>query len=111
MKIASSTSQQVVQLFNENIPAAVSVNHIEKVMTQEDLNTALQMANSGQSHRQFVLGRKNGHWVINGETWDTFKIAAENVGQNTWELWKFQSGGGWFHPVHIHLVDFFVLKR
>ena len=111
MKIASSTSQPVVQLFNENIPAAVSVNHIEKVMTQEDLNTALQMANAGQSHRLFQFGRKNGHWVINGETWDTFKIAAENVGQNTWELWKFQSGGGWFHPVHIHLVDFFVLKR
>ena len=39
------------------------------------------------------------------------KIAAEDVGQNTWELWKFQTGGGWFHPVHIHLIDFFLLKR
>jgi hypothetical protein len=37
--------------------------------------------------------------------------AAADVGQNTWELWKFRTGGGWFHPIHMHLVDFFVLKR
>jgi FtsP/CotA-like multicopper oxidase with cupredoxin domain len=48
--------------------------------------------------------------MINGETWDSFKIAAEDVGHNTWELWKLETGGGWFHPVHMHLVDFFILK-
>jgi hypothetical protein len=26
------------------------------------------------------------------------------VGQNTVELWTLESGGGWIHPVHIHLV-------
>jgi spore coat protein A, manganese oxidase len=28
------------------------------------------------------------------------------------EIWELQtSGGGWFHPVHIHLVDFKVISR
>jgi hypothetical protein len=31
-------------------------------------------------------------------------FAASDVGQNTWELWKITTGGGWFHPVHMHMV-------
>ena len=69
------------------------------------------MANGNQSHRQFEFGRANGQWTINGQTWDTARIAAGDVGQNTWEVWKFVSGGGWFHPVHIHLVDLFIIRR
>jgi hypothetical protein len=26
-------------------------------------------------------------------------------------VWEFKSGGGWFHPVHIHLVEFIILAR
>ena len=82
-----------------------------KALTQDDFNKAMQMVNAGQYHRRMDFGRSNGQWTINGETWDTFKIAATDVGQNTWEVWQFRSGGGWFHPIHMHLVDFFVLKR
>ena len=81
------------------------------VLSTTDINKATIMANAGQYHRQMNFGRTNGHWTINGETWDTAKIAAEDVGHNTWELWQFRSGGGWFHPVHMHLVDFLVIKR
>jgi FtsP/CotA-like multicopper oxidase with cupredoxin domain len=72
---------------------------------------AAQMASNDVYHREFVFGRNNGHWTINGETWDSATIAADDVGQNTWELWKFKTGGGWFHPVHMHLVDFFIIRR
>jgi len=82
-----------------------------KVLSPSDVQKGLNMANNGDYHREFVFGRSNGHWTINGETWDTMKIAASDVGQNTWEVWKFKTGGGWFHPVHLHLVDFFVIKR
>lgn len=82
-----------------------------KVLSTADVNAAVAMANADQYHREFVFGRSNGHWTINGETWDTAKIAAEDVGQNTWELWKFKTGGGWFHPIHLHLVDFFLIRR
>jgi len=81
------------------------------VLTTGDIATATAMANRGEFHREMVFGRSNGHWTINGETWDTAKIAAADVGQNTWELWKFKSGGGWFHPVHMHLVDFILVRR
>jgi bilirubin oxidase len=35
----------------------------------------------------------------------------QDVGQNSWELWVLEAGGGWFHPVHIHLIDFLVIQR
>lgn len=84
---------------------------IYNVLTTTDINQAMAMANAEQYHREMVFGRTNGHWTINGETWDTAKIAAADVGQNTWEVWKFKTGGGWFHPIHMHLVDFFLLRR
>jgi len=87
------------------------LNIVNKVLSEADINKAMVMIENDTPHREFHFGRRNGHWVINGETWDTMKIAAEDVGQNTWELWKFKTGGGWFHPVHIHLIDFIVLKR
>jgi len=98
-------------VFNTTLTTPDPLKPIFRVLSTADLAKATAMANADNYHRQFVFGRTNGHWTINGETWDTAKIAASDVGQNTWELWKFKSGGGWFHPVHIHLVDFFIVKR
>ena len=109
--VASGTSIQNPPAFEEFNTSIEPLKPINKVLSQNDLNTALQMANAGQAHRDFKFGRRNGHWTINGETWDTMKIAASDVGQNTWELWRFDTGGGWFHPVHIHLIDFFLIRR
>jgi bilirubin oxidase len=95
--------------YNQNTPDPLKP--IFNVLSTADINTATNMAINDQYHREFVFGRSNGHWTINGETWDTAKIAAADVGQNTWELWKFKTGGGWFHPIHVHLVDFFVIHR
>jgi FtsP/CotA-like multicopper oxidase with cupredoxin domain len=82
-----------------------------QVLNDSILATAEKLAENDVYHREFVFGRNNGHWTINGETWDSATIAADDVGQNTWELWKFKTGGGWFHPVHMHLVDFFIIQR
>ncbi len=49
--------------------------------------------------------------MINGETWSSARVAAGDVGQNTWELWCLDTGGGWFHPIHIHLIDGYLLAR
>ena len=88
-----------------------ALNIVNKVLSTDDISNAFNLINNDNPHRTFDFGRSNGHWTINGESWNSMKIAADNVGQNTWELWKFKSGGGWFHPVHIHLIDFFLLKR
>lgn len=84
---------------------------LNQVLSETDIQKAINMANNGLYDRRMDFGRSNGHWVINGESWESFKIAADDVGHNTWELWQFRTGGSWFHPVHMHLVDFFILKR
>lgn len=111
LQIASKVIVSNPPVFQESNTSIDPVKPINKVLSQDDLNTALQMANADFSHRVFKFGKNNGQWTINGETWDTMKIAASDVGQNTWELWRFETGGGWFHPVHIHLIDFFLIRR
>jgi FtsP/CotA-like multicopper oxidase with cupredoxin domain len=107
----TTTTEAVPPIFQTTQNTPDPLKPIFNVLTTTDINNAMTMANAGQYHREMVFGRTNGHWTINGETWDTAKIAATDVGQNTWEVWKFKTGGGWFHPIHVHLVDFFVLKR
>jgi spore coat protein A len=60
--------------------------------------------------RHFVFERTNGEWVINGLPWDGRVAAAPKI--NTTEIWVLENkSGGWFHPVHIHLVDFHIVRR
>eukprot|EP00198_Chlamydomonas_reinhardtii_P001096 XP_001690431.1 predicted protein [Chlamydomonas reinhardtii] len=95
-------------IFTPLVPAQPA---IDRVLSQTDINAALTLARNRQCTRTFRFGRRNGQWVINGETWHTVRIAAGDVGHNTWEVWCLETGGGWFHPIHIHLVDFYVLTR
>lgn len=67
--------------------------------------------------RDLRFERKGGEWTINGSTWDDvvksgFKEVVGNPGLGDVEIWRLTNkSGGWFHPVHIHLVDFKVLDR
>ena len=67
--------------------------------------------------RKFEFIRKHGQWTINGHTWtdvvnSRFTLLAANPGFNDVEIWELKNdSGGWFHPVHIHLVDFKILDR
>ncbi len=60
--------------------------------------------------REFTFDRSNGQWTINGMPWTGVVAAAPRIG--TVEKWRlYNNSGGWFHPVHIHLVDFHVISR
>eukprot|EP01125_Pyxidicula_operculata_P021236 TRINITY_DN8103_c0_g1_i1.p1 TRINITY_DN8103_c0_g1~~TRINITY_DN8103_c0_g1_i1.p1 ORF type:complete len:918 (+),score=188.84 TRINITY_DN8103_c0_g1_i1:101-2755(+) len=68
--------------------------------------------------RFLVFGRRQGQWRVNGESWETLTPSqhilpefAREIAPNAIEVWEVRGGGGWFHPVHIHLVDFFLLSR
>ncbi len=56
-------------------------------------------------------------WNISGKTWDDvvasgFKLTVANPQINDVQVWTIENkSGGWFHPVHIHLVDFKVIAR
>ena len=57
------------------------------------------------------LVRRKGQWTINGKTWDRERID-ERCDLNQIEVWEItNNSGGWFHPLHIHLVDFKILDR
>jgi spore coat protein A, manganese oxidase len=60
--------------------------------------------------RQFRFEREDDQWVINGLPWDRRVVATPKA--NTTERWFFENdSGGWFHPVHVHLVDFQIVRR
>ncbi|MGX4642543.1 multicopper oxidase domain-containing protein [Massilia sp. SYSU DXS3249] len=59
--------------------------------------------------RLFKFGRKNGQWTINDRFFNPDRVdAAPRLGVP--EIWRFETSGGWAHPVHVHLDDFRVLS-
>ena len=77
---------------------------------------ALQPSQAVQT-RKLRLERKNSSWTINGNTWE--KVVSSNYQhveakpmKDSVEIWEISNqSGGWFHPTHIHLVDFKILSR
>jgi FtsP/CotA-like multicopper oxidase with cupredoxin domain len=67
--------------------------------------------------RELRVERSNSMWTINGRTWEDvirsgYKEVAANPKLGDVEIWNLvNKSGGWFHPVHIHLIDFKVLSR
>jgi FtsP/CotA-like multicopper oxidase with cupredoxin domain len=81
-------------------------------------NPAMKLQESdATATRQLDFVRKNGGWTVNGLTWEDvinsgFKDTVANPGVGDVEIWELRNkSGGWFHPVHIHLVDFKILDR
>ncbi len=86
---------------NNSVPEVLNPgSHVMHLQESESLRT-----------RRFHFHRKNGMWVVNGKTWDKDRVDA-NPGLGDTEIWElYNNSGGWFHPVHIHLVDFRILSR
>ncbi|MCY7405515.1 MAG: multicopper oxidase domain-containing protein, partial [Cryobacterium sp.] len=67
--------------------------------------------------RRLVVDRGNGLWRINGMTWadvenSNFTKLFANPQPYDIEQWTIiNASGGWFHPVHIHLVDGKIIGR
>lgn len=73
---------------------------------------------TGDEHNvRLRVQRTNELWTINGKSWldvvdsgyrDT--IADPALGET--QIWEIENrSGGWFHPLHIHLIDFKILSR
>ena len=60
--------------------------------------------------REWKFDRSGGAWTVNGRFFDPDVFSA-TIKQNTAETWTFKSGGGWHHPIHIHLEEFQILSR
>jgi FtsP/CotA-like multicopper oxidase with cupredoxin domain len=60
--------------------------------------------------KEFKFDRSDGSWTINGQLADLENALSTSV-ERQGELWHLESGGGWAHPVHIHLEHMRVLLR
>ena len=73
-----------------------------------DTNTLLRentpiLASEISNHRTFQFGRSNGLWMIN-QTGFTHDISNNPMPVGVAEEWTLiNGGGGWWHPIHIHL--------
>ena len=103
------------QPFDTSGPAATTVpvdlNPSNEVM-------ALKAGDSTKTRRIRVKKDDSTNlWTLNGETWETvvesgFKKVIADPDLNATEIWEFEnSSGGWFHPMHLHMVDFKILSR
>jgi spore coat protein A, manganese oxidase len=67
--------------------------------------------------RHLRVQRTLDSWSINGKTWEDvinsdFQQLVADPKLGATEVWEIENrSGGWFHPVHIHLIDFKVLSR
>ncbi|MDQ1057416.1 spore coat protein A [Arthrobacter globiformis] len=67
--------------------------------------------------RQLRFERQNGQWSINGVRWEDversgFTKLFGNPQPFAVEQWTIiNQSGGWFHPVHIHLIDAKIIAR
>lgn len=60
--------------------------------------------------RSWQFARQGGAWAINNKLFDPDVVTAFPK-QNTAEIWTVTSGGGWLHPVHIHMEEHQLLSR
>ena len=107
----------VIMAFDVVGPATdTSNNEIPPVLNPDNETMKLQPAEAKRT-RLLDFVRKNGGWTVNGLTWEDvinsgFKATVANPGLGDVEIWELRNkSGGWFHPVHIHQVDFKILDR
>jgi spore coat protein A len=91
-------------------------NSIPDALNPTNPVMGLQVADAVKT-RRFDFARTHGQFTINGRTWDDvvksgFTYIEADPRHGDVELWEIRNtSGGWFHPVHIHLVDFKVVDR
>jgi FtsP/CotA-like multicopper oxidase with cupredoxin domain len=111
------TNTGVVMAFDVTSEASSTAdNEVPSVLANNNEVMDLQPSQSLRT-RELRVERSNSMWKINDSTWDDVirsgytKVIA-NPGLNDVEIWDLRnSSGGWFHPVHIHLIDFRILSR
>jgi spore coat protein A len=67
--------------------------------------------------RRMKVERRHGLWTVNGDTWEDverskFQKVFGNPKPYDIEIWDLvNESGGWFHPLHIHLIDAQIIAR
>ena len=71
----------------------------------------MDLATAQQNQRTFEFNRTGGAWAINGQFFNG-NAPTFTVQQGVPQIWTLKNGGGgWAHPIHIHLEEFRILQR
>jgi spore coat protein A, manganese oxidase len=130
-----------IQLRNLGVPNSRDFDNTDKVMQFEVTADAFDPANNavadtngnlnpdneimkldettvpGIKTVKLDLHRSNSTWKVNNTTWDdivksNYQTVVANPQPDEVQIWEITNkSGGWFHPTHIHLVDFKILSR
>jgi spore coat protein A, manganese oxidase len=105
--MAFDVVSEATDLTNNEVPAVLRTDDPVMALRPED----------AVGTRQFLFHRSNGEWRVNNTTWkdvenSNFEFSLAQPRNGDTEIWEFKNtSGGWFHPVHVHLVDFKILDR
>ena len=133
---ARYTAGTKIQLRNLGVPNSDDFDHTNKIMQFEVTNDPFDSANNqvpaqlnpnmevmglkesdATSTVKLRVHRSNSTWKINDATWDDivtsqYQQVVANPRLGEVQIWEIENAsGGWFHPTHIHLVDFRILSR
>ena len=107
----------VVMAFDVTGDATDTTNNEIPAVLNPDNETMKLQPSQAKTSRLMEFKRQGGEWTVNGRTWDDvinsgFTLLEAHPGLNDVEIWTFKNdSNGWFHPVHVHLVDFKILDR
>jgi FtsP/CotA-like multicopper oxidase with cupredoxin domain len=79
--------------------------------TPREIKAISEAEKRGARRRTFIFDRTQGAWSVNNMLADLeHPIASPRLDQG--EIWTLKNGGGgWWHPIHVHLEFMRVLKR
>ena len=92
-----------------SIPTLLTGSEAMSLTTAQATNRTYLRLGRDDVTNQFQINSKSWHDVIDSEHRDVLTtVKPDEVG-----LWTIENktGGGWFHPLHIHLVDFKIVSR
>jgi spore coat protein A len=107
----------VVMAFDVTGDATSTVDNTVPASINPDNEVMRLTPDQAVTTRTMEFKRQGGEWTVNGQTWEdvinsgfTQVVASPKLGDV--EIWELRNNSnGWFHPVHIHLVDFKILDR
>ncbi|MEA2317896.1 MAG: hypothetical protein QOD44_2085 [Solirubrobacteraceae bacterium] len=110
-------STSVVMAFDvTDEPTDLTGDDLPDVLNPDDPVMALEPS-MATATRLLDFKRQGGDWTVNGMTWEDvinsgFSATLANPDLDAVEIWEFRNNsGGWFHPIHVHQVDFRILDR
>jgi len=100
--------------YDKNDPTART---IPKTLVSSDVMSLQPTSRMKVRNIQVRRDDVTNEWNLNGESWHDvidsgYKSVLANPDLGDSEIWEIENkSGGWFHPVHIHLIDFKILSR